>query len=109
MERIVQPQKIKKFFYEEVILLGRVFSRHENEEDLIFRAVRMLDWIYRRHTGRIGGFENETIEQMLKQPYQPHLGTIYLLEKHFPKIETGKTCNCRAIKSECIAYSTGRG
>ncbi len=84
---IINPANpIRHFFYEEVILLGRVISIHKNKEDLFFKLVRMLDWVYRRHIGKIGTFENETIEQLLKQSYRPHLSTIYLLEKHFPEL-----------------------
>jgi hypothetical protein len=86
MEQIINPQqRIAVFFYEEIILLGQVISKHRNKEDLIFRMAKMLDWVYRRHNGQIGAFENEIIEQLLVQPYKPHLSTIYLLEKHFPE------------------------
>ncbi len=87
MTLAIEKQKsktINRFFYEEIILLGRVFSDHQSEEDLMFRSARMLDWIYRRYTGQIGNFENQIITELLKQPYKPHPSTIYLLEKHFP-------------------------
>ncbi len=86
MSNITDYPMLKKFFIEEVILLGHVFSDYRSEEDLMFRCARMLDWIYRRHTGRIGDFENQIITQLLKQPFNPHPSTLYLLDKHFPEI-----------------------
>jgi hypothetical protein len=80
----------QKFFIEEVILLGHVFSDHQNEEDLMFRCAKMLDWIYRRYTGQTGDFENQLITQLLKQPFTPHPSTLYLLEKHFPELEKNR-------------------
>jgi len=83
--KITPLNPMRSFFYEEVILLGRVISIHKNKEDLFFKLARMLDWVYRRHSGGIGDFENETIEWLLSQSYRPHLSTIYLLERHFPE------------------------
>ncbi|MBI5555562.1 MAG: hypothetical protein HY920_06920 [Elusimicrobia bacterium] len=84
---MTSPKSLKVIFYEEIVLIGRVLSDHQNKDDLIFRLAKMLDWVYRRHTGQIGRFENEIIEMLLKQPYKPHLSTIYLLERHFPEIK----------------------
>lgn len=90
MSKITDYPMLKKFFIEEMILLGQVFSDHRSEEDLMFRCARMLDWIYRRYTGQIGDFENQLITQLLKQPFNPHPSTLYLLEKHFPELEKNR-------------------
>jgi len=78
---------IDNFFYEQVILLGRVLSDHQSKEDLIFRSARMMDWLYRRYTGKLGNFEEEIVKELLKEPYEAHMSTDYLLEKHFPEFK----------------------
>lgn len=71
---------LKKMLKEQLCCLGRVFARHQVQDDVIWEVVKGFDVIYLKIKEQINSTATEASNSYIYK-MEPHPGLMYLLEK----------------------------